>query len=386
VYRAKLNDAVCVLGSATPSLESFFNARNQKYRLNLLTNRIDGSVLPTIEVIDMCHEPPGSIISSALHSVVIDRLEKREQTILFLNRRGYATIVLCKRCNYAAQCPRCSVSLTYHSDRRGMLCHLCGYEESLPDRCPVCGNGDIIQRGLGSQKLEQIAAKQFQSARIARLDSDTMGGKNNFKRVLCDFRNGKTDILVGTQMIAKGLDFPNVSLVGIVDIDGMVNFPDFRSAERAFQLILQVAGRAGRGDKPGHVIIQTRNAQSAIIQLARAHRFEDFMASELANREEFMYPPHRHVIKIVLMHSDESAVRMYSAEIHSLIKRSITSAEVRVPTPAILAKINEKFRYTIIIFSTKPSRDGSLVADVMRAFKYPKALDIIVDVDPVELV
>ncbi|MDR3274262.1 MAG: primosomal protein N' [Puniceicoccales bacterium] len=386
VYRAKLNNAVCVLGSATPSLESFFNAQNKKYHLNLLSNRVDGSVLPTVEVVDMRDENPRNIISAALNTLIIDRLDKREQVILFLNRRGYATIVLCKQCNYVAQCPRCSLSLTYHRDKRSMLCHLCGYEEPLPERCPICGNFDIIRRGLGSQKLEQITAEQFPMARVARIDSDTMTGKNGFKRVLSDFRQGKIDILIGTQMIAKGLDFPNISLVGIIGIDGTINFPDFRSAERAFQLIVQVSGRAGRGDKRGHVIVQTRNPQSYVIQLAKAHRFQDFISSELANRAEFMYPPYRHVIRVVLMCANEDIVKACSVELQKHMKQHCQTAEIRLPTPSILAKINEKFRYTIVIFSTKPSHDGAQIAEAMRTFKHPKSMDVVIDVDPTDLV
>ncbi|MDR1256099.1 MAG: primosomal protein N' [Puniceicoccales bacterium] len=386
VYRAKLNSAVCVLGSATPSLESLFNVQNKKYHLNLLTNRVDGSVLPTIEVVDMGGENPHNAISNALRTLIVDRLAKGEQTILFLNRRGYATIVLCKQCNYVAQCPRCSLSLTYHRDRQSMLCHLCGYAEKLPTHCPICGNSDIIQRGLGSQKLEEITAECFPAARLARIDSDAMGSKNNFQSVLDDFRRGKIDILIGTQMIAKGLDFPNVSLVGIVDIDGTINFPDFRSAERAFQLIVQVSGRAGRGNKRGHVVVQTRNPRSHVIQLARAHKFQDFTTSELANRKEFMYPPHRHAIRIVLACDSEDSLKTHAAELQKHLKQFCQAAEIRPPTPSILAKINDKFRYTILIFSERPSQDGMQVAEAVAAFKHPKSMDLVVDVDPMDLV
>ncbi|MDR2435979.1 MAG: primosomal protein N' [Puniceicoccales bacterium] len=385
VYRAKLNGAVCILGSATPSLESLLNAQNGKYQLNTLKNRVDNRALPTVEVVDMRGENTRSVISTTLHTLIGERLGRREQVILFLNRRGYATIVLCKRCNYVAQCPRCSVSLTYHRDRRSMLCHLCNYEESLPEFCPICGNRDIIQRGLGAQKLEQVTAEQFPEARIARIDSDTMG-RDNFKRVLGDFRMGKIDILIGTQMIAKGLDFPGVSLVGIVDIDGAINFPDFRSAERAFQLIVQVSGRAGRGDKLGNVIVQTKNPQSHVIQLAKAHRFQDFTALELANRAEFMYPPHRRMIRIVLSCTSEGAAKACSIELQNHVKHHCPGAEVRPATPAILAKISEKFRYAIVIFPAQPSRNGAQLAEAMRAFKRPKSVDIVVDVDPMDLV
>jgi primosomal protein N' (replication factor Y) len=385
VYRAKLNNAVCILGSATPSLESILNAQNGKYQLNVLKNRIDGRMLPSIEIIDMRGENSQNITSTTLHTLIGERLDRKEQVILFLNRRGYATIVLCRRCNYVAQCPRCNISLTYHRDRHGMLCHLCNYEEPLPKFCPICGNRDIIQRGLGSQKLEHITAEQFPGARMARVDSDTMN-RDGFRRILGDFRIGKIDILIGTQMIAKGLDFPNVSLVGIIDIDGVINFPDFRSAERAFQLIVQVSGRAGRGDKLGNVIVQTKNPQSHVIQLAKTHRFQDFISLELMNRAEFMYPPHRHITRIVLSCANESTVKACSIELQNHVKRHCQGTEVRPATPAIMARISEKFRYAIIIFPTQPSRDGAQLAEAMRTFKRPKSVDIIVDVDPVDLV
>jgi primosomal protein N' (replication factor Y) len=385
VYRAKLNGAVCVLGSATPSLESLLNAQRGKYQLNTLKNRVDNRMLPAVEVVDMRSENPRSVISSTLHTLMGERLSKGEQIILFLNRRGYATIVLCKRCNYVAQCPRCSISLTYHRNRHGMLCHLCNYEEPLPEFCPICGNRDIAQRGLGAEKLEQVTAEQFPEARIARIDSDTMG-RDNFKRVLGDFRIGKIDILIGTQMIAKGLDFPNVSLVGIVDIDGAINFPDFRSAERAFQLIVQVSGRAGRGDKLGNVIVQTKNPQSHVIQLAKEHRFQDFIALELANRAEFMYPPHRRMIRIVLACANEVTTKTYCTALQNHVKRHCPNADIRPATPAILAKISEKFRYAIVIFPAQPFRNGVQLAEAMRTFKRPKSVDITVDVDPMDLV
>jgi primosomal protein N' (replication factor Y) len=267
-----------------------------------------------------------------------------------------------------------------------MLCHLCGYEEPVPERCPTCGNHGIVQRGVGSQKLEKFATENFPEARMARIDSDTAANKNNFRNVLSDFRDGKIDVLIGTQMIAKGLDFPNVSLVGIVDIDGTINFPDFRSAERAFQLIIQVSGRTGRSDKPGHVIVQTRDPQSPVIQLARKYRFQEFMSRELGNRSEFTYPPYRHIIRIALASGSEDIAKTHSAELQSLIKQLVPSVGIREPVPAILAKINGKFRYTIVIFSEKPSQDSTRIAEIIRAFKHPKALDIAVDVDPVDLV
>lgn len=385
VYRAKLNNAVCILGSATPSLESFYNVQNLKYKINILSKRIDNSALPTIEIVNMQQENPKNIISTILQSLISDRLDKQEQTILFLNRRGYATVVLCKTCNYIAQCPCCSISLTYHNDRKSMLCHLCGHEESLPTRCPICGNIDLLQRGIGVQKLEQITLAQFPDARIARIDSDIMRTKDGFRRILNKFRDGEIDILIGTQMIAKGLDFPNVSLVGIIDIDGTINFPDFRSSEKAFQLLVQVSGRAGRGNKSGNVIIQTRNPESYIIQLAKQNHFQEFINIELKNRKEFLYPPYRHIIKIVLFSENEETLKNVSQNLQKILKENLSDIEIKNATPAILAKINNKYRYTIMIFSKTPSKDNIKIKDMITSYKKSTSVDIVIDVDPADL-
>lgn len=385
VYRAKLNHAVCILGSATPSLESLYNVQTGRYKLNILRHRIDRSTLPNIEIVDMQQENRKRIISLRLQNMIYDRLEKHEQTILFLNRRGFATIVLCKTCNYSAQCPCCSISLTYHHDQHKLLCHLCGHEEPLPMCCPVCGSSDILKRGIGSQRLEQVAQEIFPSARIARVDSDTITKKDDMRRILHKLQNNEIDILIGTQMIAKGLDFPNISLVGIIDIDGVINFPDFRSSERAFQLIIQVAGRAGRGDTPGRVVIQTYNPQSDIIQLAREHNFEKFTKLEIANRKEFFYPPFRHVIKLCTTGESEKDVKEYAQLLYQNLKYSLKNLEIKPATPAILTKINNKYRYIILIFSTKPAQDVSKIHTVLTGAKKCSNIVLSTDVDPIDL-
>lgn len=385
VYRAKLNNAVCILGSATPALESLYNAQIKKYKLNILRHRIDRSVLPSIELVNMQHEKKKNIISSRLQAMIEDRLDKKEQVILFLNRRGYATIVLCKACNYSAQCPRCNISLTYHSDSNKLLCHLCGYEEPLPIRCPTCGSTNILQRGIGSQKLEQVTNLLLPSARIARVDSDTIVRKNDMRHVLSQFQKNEIDVLIGTQMIAKGLDFPNVSLVGIIDIDGTINFPDFRSPERAFQLIVQVSGRAGRGDTPGQVIIQSYNPQSYIIQLAKDHKFEQFTQTELTNRREFLYPPFRHILKFCASGENETDVKEYAQGVYQILKNSLEKMEVKPATPSILSKINNKYRYTILVFSTKPSQDLPKVRAILPKLKKSANVNLSIDVDPIDL-
>lgn len=386
VYRAKLNNAVCILGSATPSLESIYNVQNKKYKINLLPHRIDNKILPKIDIINTQYENGKNIISLPLQNLINDRLSKKEQTILFLNRRGYATVVLCKHCNYLAECPCCSVSLTYHSDINKMLCHLCGHEEHLPIRCPTCGNTDILQRGIGSQKLEQITRNLFPEANIARVDSDIMNRKNEIRNILNRFQKNEIDIMIGTQMIAKGLDFPNVSLVGIINIDGVINFPDFRAAERAFQLLTQVAGRAGRGNKPGHVIIQTYNPESYIIKLAKQNEFFHFIETEIKNRKEFLYPPWRHIIKIILSSENEQYTKEVAINLQKNLKELLVHAEVKNATPAILSKINNKFRYIIIIFSSKTLQSVMTIKLIVNKLKKTPTLDIIIDVDPIDLI
>ena len=390
VYRAMLNNAVCLLGSATPSIESIFNTKLKKYHYEQLKNRIDGSKLPEIEVVDMKYEKhsiSNNILSSRLIDLMFDRLSKKEQIILFLNRRGYAPTVFCKCCDYIATCPRCNVPLTYHKNYDVLRCYLCDYVEHLPKTCPKCGSNSILTRGIGTQKLEQLVAKIFPDAKIARVDSDVMTSKHNFRNILASFRQEKIDILIGTQMIAKGLDFPNVSLVGIVDADGLMNSPDFRVCERSFQMIVQVSGRAGRSDKNGIVVVQTRNPQSSVIAYAKNNMFDEFLANELATRSEFDYPPFRHIIRFILSCEDEHNVKIFTENLHTFLKENISGdqIEIRPAIPAIIEKINDKFRYTIFVFTKNVSRSVKMLYEIRKKFKTDKLIHEVIDVDPLEL-
>jgi primosomal protein N' (replication factor Y) len=291
---------VCLLGSATPSLESFLNAQTGKYRLVELKQRVDARKLPFIDIVDLRVEAMKQrslpLLSGRLVRAMQDRFEKREQTILFINRRGYSSSMLCTKCGHTEECLHCSIALTYHRSDETLRCHLCGAQKPAPLRCPKCAQPDIRWKGLGTQRIEEAVRRVLPRAKIERMDTDTMSKKNRFREVLSAFRAGKVDVLVGTQMIGKGLDFPNVTLVGLVDADMSMHVPDFRANERTFQLLVQVAGRAGRGDRAGEVVVQTFTPQAEAIQFSRHADFAGFAASELKVRKDFHYPPYRHLI------------------------------------------------------------------------------------------
>ncbi|MEM9226445.1 MAG: primosomal protein N', partial [Verrucomicrobiota bacterium] len=339
VYRAMLCGAVCVLGSATPSLETLYNVETKRYRLNRLTKRVDDRQLPTVHLVDMTREklnPHGAVtISNLLADKLVDRFEKQEQAILFLNRRGYNTSMLCPDCGYLMECPHCSVMMTYHRTDERIKCHVCGYQERAPRRCPKCGSASFRGRGFGTQKIEETVQKILPRARIMRLDTDTMTKKHLFRKILSDFRTGKLDILVGTQMLAKGLDFPNVTLVGLVDADIALHVPDFRAAERTFQLLVQVSGRAGRGDKAGEVVVQTFMPHSAPIQFARRSDFEGFLDEELEQRREYHYPPFRHLVRHLFRGRNPEKVAFYAEQWSKLLEEKLeVEIEIRGPSPA----------------------------------------------------
>ncbi|MDR1433044.1 MAG: primosomal protein N' [Puniceicoccales bacterium] len=389
VYRAKLCGAVCILGSATPSVESLFNASSGKYKLNTLANRVDGSALPKIEVVDMrCERCHGAkkIISARLEELLANRLSKKEQVILFLNRRGYASAVFCNDCDYVATCPHCSTSLAYHRNRNLLQCHICGHEEALPAKCPRCGSHKILQSGVGTQKLASVACEMFPGARVERFDSDTTAAKDGLRGILDRFGMGKIDILVGTQMVAKGLDFPNVSLVGVVDVDGAMNFPDFRANERVFQSLIQVAGRAGRGTKPGIVVIQTRCPSAELIRLAAENDCGKFLKDELAARSEFFYPPFSHIIRLIFSGKNETKVSYFSKNVADALKRcSQATFDVRGPAPAVIQKVSDRFRFSAMCFAKNVFHALEKIHESLSSFQRTRDVAVTIDVDPVDM-
>src|SRR5438034_2007346 len=327
VVRAKIEKCVVLLGSATPSLESYYNAARGKYRLTTLTQRVDENQMPLMRVVDLRQERRKekaiAILSERLRAAIADRLEKREQTILFLNRRGFSTSLLCSNCGEARNCPNCSVALTFHRHVPRLSCHLCGHTAAVPKKCPACGKDALIYAGFGTEKVESTVAHIFPKATVRRMDADSMTRKEAYRETLRNFSTGKIDILVGTQMIAKGLHFPNVTLVGLINADLALHLPDFRAGERTFQLLTQVAGRAGRGETAGEVFVQTYTPFSPSIQFARHHDFAGYFEQELEFRERCDFPPFKHAILITVRSAHEGRAKLSAETLKRRLKEAL---------------------------------------------------------------
>ena len=393
VVRAKIEKCVVVLGSATPSLESYHNATVGKYRLVTLTERVDQNQMPLIRVVDLRQErrrgKKTAILSEKLSQAIADRLEKREQTILFLNRRGFSTSLLCSNCGEARNCPNCSVALTFHrqpSVAGRLSCHLCGHTAAVPKKCPACGQDALIYHGFGTEKVEATVAQIFPQAAVRRMDADSMTRKEAYRETLRNFRTGKIDILVGTQMIAKGLHFPNVTLVGIINADLALHLPDFRAGERTFQLLTQVAGRAGRGETPGEVFVQTYTPFSPSIQFARHHDFAGYFQQELEFRERCDFPPFDHAVLITVRSGHEARAKL-SAE---TLKRRLSEALPEEfilgdATPAPLEKLQGQFRFHILIRGQAIMRLSRRIRETLDKLPFPEDVIVTIDVDPYQL-
>ncbi|HEY5037120.1 MAG TPA: primosomal protein N', partial [Chthoniobacterales bacterium] len=354
VVRAKIEGCVVILGSATPSLESYTNATRGKYILSQLTRRVDNCQMPLIRIVDLRQErrkeKVAPILSEKLSAAITARLTNKEQTILFLNRRGFSTSLLCSHCGKARNCPNCSVALTFHRSNARLSCHLCGHSAAVPKRCPECHEDALIYAGFGTEKVEANVAALFPQAVVRRMDADSMTRKDAYRETLHAFRAGKIDILVGTQMIAKGLHFPNVTLVGIINADLALHLPDFRAGERTFQLLTQVAGRAGRGEEPGEVFVQTYTPFSPSIQFARHHDFAGYFEQELEFRDQFNFPPHTHAV-LITVRSEHETHASFSAETLVRRLREALPNEYKIgdPTPAPLEKLQGHYRFHILI-------------------------------------
>lgn len=390
VYRAMLCDAVCILGSATPSLESLYNVKTKGYRLNRLTKRVDDRELPLIHIVDMKPEVISAkqqvTLSRSLLQKLRDRFEAKEQSILFINRRGYSPRLLCLECEYVAECQHCSVSLTYHRFDGRLKCHMCGHSQKPPERCPQCSSQKIQFKGSGTQRVEDVVTQLVPGAKVVRMDSDTMSKKNLFREILSDFRKGKIDILIGTQMIAKGLDFPNVTLVGLIDADISLHIQDFRAAERTFQLVVQVSGRAGRGDRAGEVVIQSYVPHSAPIQFARRGDFEGYLEEELNQRREWNYPPYRHLIRHIFRGKEQKRVELFAEKWTAFLEKALgNKIEIRGPSPAPLEKIKDYYRYHLWCFVGNVSKTLPEILQVRAQFPSDDEVIDLFDVDPVDL-
>ena len=408
VVRAALEGAVCLLGSATPSLESWVNALGGKYTLLELPKRVGGQPLPPIRVVDLraerkrqretsgpMQERSPVILSDMLVDAVRERIRLGEQTILLLNRRGYATFVQCRECGQVWHCPNCNVSLTFHRRRARLTCHYCLFEEPAPKFCSACGSTDLSFKGVGTEQVERAVGEAFPSARIARMDVDTTGAKWAHHDILGRVERGEVDILLGTQMIAKGLDFPNVTLVGVINADTGINLPDFRATERTFQLLTQVAGRAGRGPKGGEVFIQTALPNHYAILCATEHDFVGFAAKELETRKEpTAYPPLTRLVNVVISGLEEAATQeaaVAAADWMSglLTARRVKGVQMIGPAPAPIDRIRNRWRWHFLLRSPSAKLLGQVSRYFWLKYRLPsnaKAdLRVVIDRDPVAL-
>ena len=389
VVRGKMEPCAVLLGSATPSLETFENCRKGKYDLLELTHRHDGCVLPVFRVVDMRlrskdGERNDQFISPKLGLAIEARLAKGEQTILFLNRRGFFTVLACKSCGKNVECPHCSVSLALHKKEDLARCHICGHAQKPPRRCPQCHDPQIAFSGVGTEKVEAVVKKMFPSARVARMDSDTMTRKGAYHETLGAFRSRKIDILVGTQMIAKGLHFPGVTLVGIISADSALHLPDFRAGERTFQLLVQVAGRAGRGDAEGEVIVQTFSPAHPSLQFAKSHDFDGFAAHELEMRHNFGHPPYSHLVLLTARadtaQKAEFAARTLAQSLSAAVPHTVM---VSPAAPAPLARVRGMYRYQVVARGKQVRALTKAIKECLGTIKLPKDVHVAVDVDPV---
>jgi primosomal protein N' (replication factor Y) len=343
---------VCVLGSATPSLESAAHAARGAYTKLTLTERPTARPMPEVSIVDLrMYMPDGeAMLSAPLRQAIGDALAAGDQTILFLNRRGFATFVLCRACGHSFRCPHCSVSLTYHRHSDRLSCHYCGFQQRVPAACPKCNAEAIERKGLGTEKVADAIAEAFPGARVARLDRDVATGAK-IEAVLARVARREVDVLVGTQMVTKGHDFPGVTLVGVLCADTGLNLPDFRAAERTFQLLAQVAGRAGRGDRPGRVVIQTYRPEAPAVVAAAAHDYAQFFAAESEARAELGYPPHGRLIAIRIDGADPHEVAGAAERLARLAEEAVARlgapVEVRGPVPAPLERLRNRTRWQV---------------------------------------
>jgi primosomal protein N' (replication factor Y) len=392
IHRASLERIPLVLGSATPSLETYHRAQIGQYKKVALPRRILNRPLPEVTTIDLRSariDVNRGAISTPLVKAIERTLADDGQTILLLNRRGYATSIQCPSCGHVIDCPDCDMPLTHHRDGSKATCHYCDYTIAAPNVCPKCGFDAIRLAGLGTQKLEIEVQQRFPDAKIARMDSDTMKKPGSHERVLAEFRTGKVQILLGTQMIAKGLDFPNVLLVGVINADSTLHFPDFRASERTFQLVTQVAGRTGRGDRAGEVLVQTYSPDHPAIVHACRHDFDSFSMQELEQREQFGYPPFASLARLIFRGPIQEDANEFAEEVVRRIQSEIarTGSKIRVlgPAPPPIAKLRGHYRYQAMMISQDAAALNSVLARIQSTTKPPGENLYLIDIDPVDM-
>jgi len=394
VVRARLAGALAVLGSATPSLESYWNAREGKYRLALLPERVEGRKLADVEIVDMRQEFRETHtqipVSRRLHQEIEAQISSQKQTMILLNRRGYSWFLLCRSCGQTQRCVNCSISLTYHRREHRLICHYCGYSAPVPSRCPNCDSEHLHYVGEGTEKVEKKFAELFPGARVARLDRDVARRQGQFQRILDDFRRGKIDLLVGTQLIAKGHDFPGVTLVGVVSADIGLGLPDFRSAERTFQLLTQAAGRAGRGESPGRVLVQTFFPDHYAIRMAAEQNYEAFFDKEMLFRRMMHYPPVTALANVIAQGSkleQAAQVAKHVGDFLIPLEKSTEDLKILGPTPAPLAKLEGRFRIQFLMKCTSRAHLSNILqrlADYTDQQGIPQR-SLMIDMDPANI-
>ncbi|MDP6483028.1 MAG: primosomal protein N' [Nitrospinota bacterium] len=410
VVRARQAGACAVLGSATPSLESFFNGETEKYERLGLPKRVEDRSLPRVDVVDLrkksgqassgAKREGGGFLSGRLIDALAARLDRKEQALLFLNRRGFASCVQCRDCGWAAECPACSVSLTFHLSGRGLRCHYCGHRAQAPEKCPECSGMDLDTKGVGTQRVEDSLRALFPAARVARMDRDTTQSRGAHGRILGAVSRGEIDILVGTQMVAKGHDYPGITLVGVILADATINIPDFRSGERTFQLLTQVSGRAGRGRVPGEVIIQTYRPDHYAVLHAAAHDYEGFVQEELRFRRDLAYPPYTRMVRFRIEGESAEKTEKFAGRL-ALVLTNVGARlggvggpgkgvpEILGPAPGVFGKLQDRFRWQVVLKEASVRKLGRVVSAARRRteedLRPPAGVRLGVDVDPMDL-
>lgn len=387
LMRARLSNCPVILGSATPSLESYYLARKKKLELVRLTKRIDDKDLPRVKIVDMRMELATRKKIVMFSKILVDSiqraLDKGQQIMVFLNRRGFSTYVNCKRCGLVLKCKKCDSVLVYHFQTRNLICHYCNYRMSPPEICPQCKGSYMKYFGIGTEKVESELARLFPQSRIARMDTDATSKRGSHERILGEFKKHNIDILVGTQMIAKGLDFPRVTLVGIVNADVTLNLPDFRASERTFNLLTQVAGRAGRGEEGGEVIIQTYAPAHYAILSASKHDYEKFYEEEIKTRKELLFPPFTHIIRLTVRSRNEKRAQYASEKLKEFLAKDLKDIEIVGPAPSPISRIRGYFRWNILLKGKNRSLMCEPLKKALEGYRRPSGVLLAVDVDPI---
>lgn len=384
-FRAKYYNCPLVLGSATPDLIDLAKARKGLYTLIEMKNRVGSAKLPQCYIVDMASEMKkrNPIISELLQEKIQDRLNKKEQIILLLNRRGFSTFISCSSCGYVFKCPHCDITLTYHKSSNMLRCHYCNYAIYKKDNCPNCNNEDLTFLGLGTEKLEKEISKKFPDANIVRMDTDTTSRKGMHEKIIEDFQQQKYDILLGTQMISKGLDFPNVTLVGVINADTTLNIPDFKANQRTFELLYQTSGRAGRSDKSGEVIIQTFNPDNYTIKCVVENNFEKFYQYEMGIRKKLKYPPYYYLVNLKIASKDYEAASKESIKVANYLKNNLDDNTIILgPSTSAVFKTNNVYRFQIIIKYRKDEKLFSVLSDLQNIFNANNKVNLEIDINP----